>query len=489
MRVSIITEGFQNTGYGHITRCLSLYQAFEEKNFNTTFFVNGDENAEKYLAGSNYKIINWLTHPTKLISEISGSDILIIDSYHAGKEYYETLSKLCKVSLYIDDYIRLEYPAGIILNGTINAETFNYKKNPVCEYLLGVKYIPIRKEFWNAEPRKINQNISSVLITYGGQDVRNLTAPTFRAIQNSFAGINKKIVLGGDANKKEFEKLKDEYTEIFYSISADKMRDLMLSCDVAISAAGQTLYELAITGTPTIAVAVADNQRDNILEWKKSGFLLDTIFHGDSNYLKKITEQLNSMKSVSVRKKLSAKGKAQVDGQGSRRAVKYLIEKFCANESFYFRKANIRDSKIVFELSNDPEVREQSINKNQIAINDHENWFTNKIEDKNYLFLLAFDKNEKFIGQVRFQIEADSAVISISITKDFRGKGFSKKMLIDGCAKLFSEHNSVKNIIAYILPGNHASVKSFLSAGFEYKENSTINDEVFSKYILTRNVK
>jgi len=31
MKVFIITEGSKNTGFGHITRCLSLYQAFEEK--------------------------------------------------------------------------------------------------------------------------------------------------------------------------------------------------------------------------------------------------------------------------------------------------------------------------------------------------------------------------------------------------------------------------------------------------------------------------
>ena len=31
MKVFIITEGTKNTGFGHIARCLSLYQAFEEK--------------------------------------------------------------------------------------------------------------------------------------------------------------------------------------------------------------------------------------------------------------------------------------------------------------------------------------------------------------------------------------------------------------------------------------------------------------------------
>ena len=31
MKVFIITEGGKNIGFGHITRCLSLYQALKEK--------------------------------------------------------------------------------------------------------------------------------------------------------------------------------------------------------------------------------------------------------------------------------------------------------------------------------------------------------------------------------------------------------------------------------------------------------------------------
>ena len=35
-KVIILTEGGKKVGFGHITRCISLYQAFEEKgtNFN-----------------------------------------------------------------------------------------------------------------------------------------------------------------------------------------------------------------------------------------------------------------------------------------------------------------------------------------------------------------------------------------------------------------------------------------------------------------------
>ena len=487
MKVSIITEGFQDTGYGHLTRCLSLYQAFEERNITPAFYINGDGAAKAFVPNTNHKIVDWLTHPTKLLTDIKNSDILIIDSYLAGIEYYETFSKLSKISLYIDDNLRLDYPPGILLNGTINAETFPYKKKPGIDYLLGAQYTPIRKEFWNRTARKINQSISTLLITFGGQDVKSLTVPTLQALQENYSGLTKLVVVGNASQKrKELENIKDRHTNFYYSITASQMKELMLSSDVAISAAGQTLYELAVTGTPIIAVVVADNQKSNMLEWKKTGALQDTIFHSDHIYLKKIIDQLNYMKSVSTRKKLSSVGRKKIDGQGSRRVIKFLIDKFCEVDSFYLRTASENDSKIVFDLSNDPGVREQSINRSSIDWNNHKEWFSQKINEPNYLFLLAFDKEDNFIGQVRFQIEVNYSTVSISIVKEFRGKGLAKKILINACTAALSGRHNIQTIIAYIRPENTASIKGFESANFKYSGKEKINNEQFLKYLLVK---
>ena len=44
MKVFIITEGGKDIGFGHITQCLSLYQAFKEKGILPKFIINGDNN-------------------------------------------------------------------------------------------------------------------------------------------------------------------------------------------------------------------------------------------------------------------------------------------------------------------------------------------------------------------------------------------------------------------------------------------------------------
>ena len=57
-----------------------------------------------------------------LFELVKNADIAIIDSYLAKKFFYENLSYIVKTPVYIDDYKRLDYPKGFVVNGNINAE-------------------------------------------------------------------------------------------------------------------------------------------------------------------------------------------------------------------------------------------------------------------------------------------------------------------------------------------------------------------------------
>ncbi|HQF37072.1 MAG TPA: hypothetical protein PLL26_05540 [Candidatus Dojkabacteria bacterium] len=60
LKVFILTEGGKNIGFGHITRCTALYQAFEEKGIIPKFIVNGDESVLDLLKDLNYRLLNWI---------------------------------------------------------------------------------------------------------------------------------------------------------------------------------------------------------------------------------------------------------------------------------------------------------------------------------------------------------------------------------------------------------------------------------------------
>jgi RimJ/RimL family protein N-acetyltransferase len=134
-----------------------------------------------------------------------------------------------------------------------------------------------------------------------------------------------------------------------------------------------------------------------------------------------------------------------------------------------FRKPTLNDIELFFNWANDPEVRKQSYDSEQIKLSTHIKWFETVINSDIFKIYVFQDYNKKNIGQVRIQKQNESeAVISISIDLNHRGKGYAKEML-KLASDDFLELNSGLLINAYIKENNLSSKYSFEKAGFEFK--------------------
>ncbi len=487
MKVSIITEGYHNTGYGHITRCLSLYQAFEIRNIIPTFYVNGDEPSKEFLKDTNFQIINWLENQTELFHKVKDSDVIIVDSYKAEKEFYDHISMLTPSPVFLDDTLRINYPSGIILNGGINAEAMNYPKRDDLILALGTRFTPIRKEFWEVIDKPLRVEMQTVLIIFGGQDVQNLTPRIMKIFSRNFPNFKKKIIIGsGFTNQDQIYEAKDDSTELYYAPSAQELIKIMSDCDLAISAGGQTINELARLGIPTVAIAVADNQIPHLNGWLKEKFLLAELTYTQPNLEHRLLLVLNHLKKKSVRDAVSKIGRQRIDGGGARRIAQFLVEKTAGKNGYYFRNVIAKDASMIFNLSNDRLVRANSINQESIKWSDHLDWFTGKLMDDDCIFLVAFTTSDKFIGQVRFEIKGYYAEVNISLDKDFRGKGYSKSLIFNASYKCFHLKPNVGHILAYIRPQNSFSIKAFSKAGYVPFQKEKINDEEYFVLKLKR---
>lgn len=479
MKVAIITEGFIGIGYGHLTRCLSLYQAFEEKNITPLYIANCDEIGKKFLGNINLLQLDWFNNNGQLYDIIRGYDIVFIDSYLAPMEMYENIQKLVKKAAFIDDYIRLNYPPGIIINGTIGAEALPYEKDDKHEYLLGIDYMPLRKEFWDVEPnKKKNKKVKNVLITFGGQDFRELTFPVLDLLFKNYPQLNYHVIKGINISE-----VKYPVNIYFYnSLNAKEMLDLMYKADIVISAAGQTTYELARVGIQTIGIGVAENQKYNLKGWIENGFFKKEIWYHQEDLLAQVT---HSVKEI-IKKSHNVKT-TYCDGQGARRIIKRIIDnRINLITDIILREATFNDAEIIFDLSNDDEVRTNSINKNLIEWKSHQKWLKLRLNDKNYKILLFFIENN-LLGQVKFEIDSPTAIISISLHRDFRGKGLSSIVLKKAIEYFLGENDAINSIVALIRPENHSSIKSFLKAGFIFNRNEIVKEELFLKFIFNIN--
>lgn len=324
MKVIFLTEGSSKTGFGHIVRCLSIYQAFELKGIKPKLIVNGDKSIEKILKNTDCILLDWLKDTDLLFKEMENTDILIIDSYLADLELYEILSTQAKLCMYIDDNRRLDYPDGVILNANIYAENLNFKKNK--KHLLGTRYIPLRKEFWKIEKKEIGKNVNKIMITFGGNDIKNITPALLNFFNKNYPGIHKFVIIGNAFNNiEEIKRTSGENTILIYNADAEKMKEIMLDSDIVISAAGQTLYEICAVKTPAISIIIADNQTGNATGFHKHGVIFNAGNSEDENLINSTDFYFNKLLNQDLRKEISEKCGKLVNPKGSLAVVNQLL--------------------------------------------------------------------------------------------------------------------------------------------------------------------
>lgn len=143
-------------------------------------------------------------------------------------------------------------------------------------------------------------------------------------------------------------------------------------------------------------------------------------------------------------------------------------------DKFYLRKACEEDMNLLFEWANDPKVRQNAFHTEAIPYEEHQKWFYGLMKDEKRVQYIFMEEN-KPVGQIRFTIEGDEAVIGYSIASGMRGKGYGRKLLSLAQEEFFASYPMVKKLIGQVKKENMASKKCFTDSGFE---------EVFTQFEL-----
>ena len=327
MNVLIVTEGGKNIGFGHITRCLSIYQAFEEKGITPTLLIQGDDTILPLVKKKRYRFLNWRTQKEQLADFLHEADMVIVDSYLADTIFYKSLSQNVKIPVYIDDNNRVPYPKGIVVNGTTYAKKLGFQKTTNTTYFLGRQYALFRQEFWRMPQKHIKKQVSSILVFLGASDSRNLTASILRLLTKEYPRWKKHIIItDGFTHLDELHLLQDSKTVFVKNPDAKKIKELMISSDIAITSGGQTIYELCRAGIPAIVIAVAENQMRSITDLKKRGVISYAGQWDDKGLFQTVKKQIETLQAYTLRVRLSFKMRKVFDGTSTLHLVDKLIE-------------------------------------------------------------------------------------------------------------------------------------------------------------------
>ena len=326
-------------GLGHLQRSLALATALKMAGAESIFLINNDAPSHEKARQDGYRVISlaavesWTAADGRSTLEAAafhGCDAVVVDYHEAGTAY---LASLRDAGLYViarDDQALYPFPCHRVFNGNADAKRLSYcSSSGDTSFLLGTRYMVIKQEFWKLPRRSSSAEVRNVLVILGGMDQYDLMPKILNLLDSVNGDFTVTAVAGPYFhNIDAIQAAAKNATRTINVISSPGTVDrLMLEADLAISAAGQTLYELAATGCPTIAVAVAANQKGHLEALAEIGIVLDAgDATGNTDIMTKIRKALgSSLLDSDARYAMAAAGQRLVDGQGAQRVAQTVL--------------------------------------------------------------------------------------------------------------------------------------------------------------------
>ena len=279
----IIADGGGNIGFGHLMRCLAIKSAWDNGTARLLAAMEGGE-----YAPDGTEAFDWLNGVDKLKQFVTINTVLLVDSYRPTADYFRLLKSMFPFVAVLDDYNRIAYPVDLVVCPAVYGKEMEYS-NQIAETAGGADYVIIRPEILAARRLEVGKNIETVLVTFGGSQQDEMLFQQVIDILEG-AGYQAIVVAGSERLAK---KLHGNTSQIYGRLEPMKMAEIMASVDFAVSAAGQTLNELAWLGVPTFSIKTGEDQHGNWDYYKNHKLSLGAELASAQNLGSTLIEILN----------------------------------------------------------------------------------------------------------------------------------------------------------------------------------------------------
>jgi UDP-2,4-diacetamido-2,4,6-trideoxy-beta-L-altropyranose hydrolase len=317
----------KGVGLGHLQRCMALADALARQGVESVFII--DEQAEARVTNGGFRVVSHEERDAATVAGARNCQVIVVDSYRISSGYLAELRHRGLTVVAIDDLAEWPFAAHLVVNGGTTARDLPYiSSTGDTQFLLGPEYAMLHASFWDAPVRPVSKDVALVLLTVGGSDPRDLLPRFVSWVDESEHPFELAVVLGPFAENR---------ARVVAAVSAcrrrativdspESLRPVMEGADLAVCAAGQTLYELARLGVPTVAVEAFDNQVPGLRGFVTAGAVVRAGNIADDaldNEIKSAVDHLCA--DTRARASLSASGRQLIDGGGAVRVAGALL--------------------------------------------------------------------------------------------------------------------------------------------------------------------
>jgi UDP-2,4-diacetamido-2,4,6-trideoxy-beta-L-altropyranose hydrolase len=330
-------------GTGHVMRLLALGQAWLDAGGRVSFIApNAPSAIDDRLRGEGFDlpVVAETGAPVNLeaIHAAIGSDArmpLVIDSPAVDAESLASIGAFAAQVVVVDDMALLTaYPVHWVLNQNAHADRSRYPPGGTADYLLGLDWVLLRREFRVPRaPRSIPPRARRLLVSAGGADPSRLTLRVVEALgrlpADSRDGLEVQVVVGlaNPGSGEISAAVARSHLSITLARGANDMADRMAGADLAVTAGGSTVWELARSGCPALVVETAPAERALVGGLERVG-LFDRLGPADGLDPQAIAEAVGRrLPDVAWRTEMAALGASLVDGDGVVRVMGVIVDR------------------------------------------------------------------------------------------------------------------------------------------------------------------
>jgi UDP-2,4-diacetamido-2,4,6-trideoxy-beta-L-altropyranose hydrolase len=481
MAIALRADASDAIGNGHVMRCVTLANTLAERGERCHFICRSlTEPAKVAILNSGHQLhalpdargkndrlmshAEWLSAAwqidaaeTKSIVIAQGCDWLVIDHYGIDAAWEQCLRHDGLKLAVIDDLADRHHDCDLLLDQNLHADPHLRYAGLVpdrAQKLLGPRYALLRKEFGTGARAKLEG--TNVLVAFSGADSLHLTVMTLQALDG-----HRDVTVVANSQNADLETIQKICAVAGWSLHIDtnSMATFMQQAAIAIGAGGGMVWERAAFGLPSIAVIVAGNQRQQVLNAEAAGMVL--ALDGMTLTVPTLAVSLDQMLgNPELRKAMSDNCRRIVDGKGRLRVVERLLP-----SDVTLRLATDADSKTIWGWRDDPLIRRVSRDGSPIAWDSHQRWFSKVLQNPLQDLLLANDGIGP-LGVVRFDRDDEGAEVSIYLAPQRLGQGRGAALLLAAETWLANIVQQPLTVRADVLAGNAASEELFRSCGY-----------------------
>ena len=473
MNILLRADASAKTGGGHIGRCIALAQELRARGNPVEFATRADDRLGPSMlthAEFPFRILDcnddWQSDAKATREMAQTSDWVVVDHYGLDDRWETQIKKSGSKILVIDDLANRRHDCDILVDvgRAPGSDAYRDLLSPASAVLLGPRYSILRREFHAWQRRAPQTQKKNILVFFGSADGSELTIPVLEALDgvDCRAFLNVHVVVT-DANPKRQQVR--QFEGVIVHENVPNMAAVLGGIDMAIGAAGVSMWERCRMGIPSLTIAVNDNQKPGLEIAASAGAVVPLALE-DAQSSRILHETVFAF--VANRNALEAAGSAArqlVDGKGVIR-----IASLCG--SVRLRRALREDYKLTWNWANDSLVRQMSFNTAPISYERHIEWYDARLNCASAFIRIAEIDGDP-VGQVRFEYVEDEKgwLVDISVAREFRGQGLALELLQKALLELRRDFADAR-VVARVKKANRNSIRLFESAGFfRHSEN------------------